>query len=96
MDPDLRMKLHEDTNVTNFESAKDDASSLEIIKATIGKTLVIKSPTDQFDHIFSIAENEQHHFEKIAIEVHVRNVITCIFTNLKQNNFGYEQYFLIL
>ena len=72
MDPDLRMKLHEDTNITTFETATEEASRLETIKATVGKKSAFqRTPTEELDHILGIAE--QHSSPDDTNNFRIRN-----------------------
>ena len=59
-DSELRIKLHENTNIKTFEQALDEATRLETIKATIGPKSTTPSATEDLE-ILRINEDEEDH-----------------------------------
>lgn len=66
-DPELRIKLHENTNIKTFEQALDEATRLETIKATIGQKTTTTSVTEDLE-ILRINENEQDHEDSPMVD----------------------------
>ena len=61
LDPDLKMKLHEDVTITTFERAVEEACRLEGIRASLGMTAHTESTGSDHHDVLAINTSERSH-----------------------------------
>ena len=81
-DPDIKIKLHENTNIERFEEALDEAVRLDSIKSTIRPQQRFKETTSEDVEILRINDDrEEHGYESRVVGQENDNATETIATS---------------